>query len=420
MKTIFIEENNKRIIFKQLIDAKDRFSYVNKVNEILKSLDYVYHIELMTMRSAKDFCFKIRDFDKIIYVYVKPSGKRSKINSHEFLTASLSLLNITKLPNNEKDILKIYSSIETLVRNNKIKNYTMSEVNLIEYDNTSLCQAVSASKNILSKIGDIPDIAYLTGNNKWDKDIEHLIKNLPHSYNSSDIIFKKEQKLFGVSLKRKELISSKTPPLINKSLLHFFNDNSLIKETLQNIISDYFIDILNQFRELNIIDTHVNKNNWKKIISNIDLDIINEKIKNDKCILWENIRGILFKNSDLICDKLIKYILRIELNNFKDFDFSLVTGIGRYKKNKGFIVETGEIISLDKILDIYNRYIKDKKYDIKRNKEKESMFQSTLFLTIFSENIPIINLEIRYKGRFHTSPEILAFFTPEFKEMLLC
>jgi hypothetical protein len=201
-----------------------------------------------------------------------------------------------------------------------------------------------------------------------------------------------------------------------------FKSNLVIKNELENIISNYFIEILNYFKDILIIEEHGNKNNWKKLISDININLINEKIKNDKCILWENIRSVIFKYSDIVCDTIIKNVLKLDLLELKEkhnFSFSIITGIGRFKKNKGFIVENGEYISLDTINLIYSKYIKDKKCRIERNKEKESIYQSTLFLTIFTDTLPIINLEVRYKGRFHTSPDVLAFFTKEFKDLLL-
>jgi hypothetical protein len=377
----------------------------------------------MTMRTSKDYCFKIPGDDKLIYVYVKPKGKRSAVNSHEFLTAAMVLLGVTEIPKGTKQLLELYSKIaNNIVKKNKIKNYTLLEVNGIEYDYGSICQAISAAKIILDTLKNIPQIAYLTGTNKWDKDIKHL--KSPNSefknYNSSDIVFKYDNNFYGISLKRKELLSDKDPPILNKSLLNLFKIGT-IKNKLENVISDYFIGALNELMEQQILVEHSNKNNWKKNISNLNISLINEKIKNDKCILWENIRKIIFKNNKMVCSNILQHMLKLDLLTLKDkhnFSFFIVTGIGRHRKNKGFIVENGEILPLEKIVNVYNMHIKHKKLTIKRNKKYESLHQSTLFMSIYADKIPIVNMAIRYKGRFHTSPEILTFFTKEFKVLL--
>lgn len=410
-------------MFKQYIKTIDRFIYVKQIIDILKTdVDNYTYVDLLTMRMAKDYCFKIPYSDKLIYVIVKPIDKRSLVNSHEFLTAALVLLGITESPSSQQDLLDIYSNIaNNIVKCSKIKNYTFAEVNSIEYDYTSVCQAISASKVILDTLKNIPQIAYLTGTNKWDDDIKHLktTNTKFKNYNSSDIVFKYDNNLYGVSLKRKELLSDKDPPILNKSLLNLFGGS--IKVNLENIISDYFISALNELMEQQVLTEHSNKNNWKKIISELNISIINNKIKDDKCIIWKNVRKIISKNSKVVCTNILEHMLKLELltlKNSANFSFFIVTGTGRHRKNKGFIVENGEIISLEKILDVYNTHIKNKKISIKRNKEDESKFQSTLFLTIYADTLPIINLETRYKGRFHTSPEILAFFTKEFKKLL--
>lgn len=373
---------------------------------------------------AKDYCFSIPNYDKLIYVFVKPIDKRAKVNCHEFLTAAMVLLGVTDIPKSQQKLLELYSNIaDNVIKQNRIKDYTIAEVNSIEYDYTSICQAISASKIIISTLnGIIPQFAYLTGTNKWHNDIIHLknINNEFKNYNSSDIIFKHHDDLYGISLKRKELLSDKDPPILNKSLINLFKDET-VKSELEDTISDYFISSLNELYDKQLLKEHCNKNNWKKIISELNIELINNKIKNDKCILWENVRKIIFKNTEYICKNILEHMLKLDLYTFKDqynFLFFIVTGIGRYRKNKGFIVENAEITPLVKIIDIYANYIKDKKLTIRRNKEEESIYQSTLFLTIYADDIPIINLETRYKGRFHTSPEILAFFTKQFKQLL--
>ena len=416
-------ENKCRITFKQYVNSVDRFAYVKQICDILKGNSNSYtFIDLKTMRMAKDFCFKIPGIDKLIYVYVKPLGKRSEVNIHEFLTAAITLLGITEIPNVE-NIQKLYSLItDDVVKKNRIKGYTLDKVNIIDYDYTAICQAISAAKVILDIIKSIPDIAYLTGTNIWHNDIKHLKIDTPNTkgYNSSDIVFKKDNTLYGISLKRKELTSDKDPPILNKSLLKLFKSNK-IKNLLENMISDYFINALNQFMEEGIIQEHSNRNTWKKIISDINITFINDKIKNDKCILWKKIRSVVFRYSKDACKNILHHTIKPDLADLKspyNFNFYIVTGIGRYRKNKGFIVENGEVISHDNILKVYEKYIKNKKLSIQRNKKYESQQQSTLFLTITADGIDMINMAVRYKGKFHSSPEILAFYTKELKSLI--
>lgn len=387
---------------------------------MLKNNSLYTYIELLTMRSAKDFCFKLSGYDKLIYVLVKPIGQKYGINAHEFLTAALILLDKDFIiPTNQNEIFCIYKQIEDLViKQNKIKNYSINEINSIEYDYNSLCQAISSYNTFKLYIKEIPELVYLTGNKKWDDDISHLkyIDKDLKNYNSSDIIFKIGKTFNGISLKRKENNQVKDPPIINKSLLGLFKNNEVIKDKLENILSVYFINLYNSLNTL----IHSNMNNWKKCISEVDIDVINEHIKNDKCILWENIRTVLFQNKEYICENLFNQILRINLKEIKqkhNFNFNIITGIGNFKSDK-LIIEEGELITLDSILKVYEKYIKNKTLDIRRNKEKESIYQSTLFLTLYADEIPLINLEIRYKGRFHCSPEVLAFLTSDMKKLI--
>ena len=423
IKTVFVAENSLRIVFKQYISAVDRFDYVKEITAVLKNdtVNYTF-VDLKTMRMAKDYSFRVPNVNKLIYVYVKPLGKRSKVNSHEFLTAAMTLLGITEIPT-EKNIQKIYSKIANkIVKKNKIKDYTFDKVNSIDYDYTSICQAISASKIILSTIKTIPDVAYLTGANNWHNDIKHLKLSTPRfkRYNSSDIVFKKDDRLYGISLKGKEFTTYKDPPVLNKSLLNLFKSTK-IKSLLEDTISDYFIDVLNQFMDQGIVQIHSNKNNWKMVISDLDLTLINDKIKSDKCTLWKNLRNIIFRYNTGACKNILQHMIKPELVSLQkdhNFNFFLVTGIGRYRKNKGFIVEPGEIMSHKQILQVYNKHIKNKRLSIQRNKKYESEQQSTLFLTLYAGKTAVINMAVRYKGKFYSSPEILAFFTKEFKSLI--
>ena len=119
------------------------------------------------------------------------------------------------------------------------------------------------------------------------------------------------------------------------------------------------------------------------------------------------------------------YLLKMDLKDLKqkDFDFSLITGIGNYNPNKGVTVETADVKNVDTIVEKMDALFEQGKPTIEFNYTKKQAFQkgagaAKLFYVVKVGGMDIMQNEIRYKGSFTAQPQFFAVFTEKFKKLL--
>ncbi len=104
----------------------------------------------------------------------------------------------------------------------------------------------------------------------------------------------------------------------------------------------------------------------------------------------------------------------------KDFKFNLNTGIGRVHKN--YIIsepaENKDLVSTVEVLtDIFNGNLSVRQTENKKQAWSMGSNAAKIFYTIYSEELPIIDIEIRYKGSFTAEPQFQATARPNFKNL---
>ena len=132
-------------------------------------------------------------------------------------------------------------------------------------------------------------------------------------------------------------------------------------------------------------------------------------------------------NSDVFADSLINLVLKTNLydeiaarNLGKyTFGFALVTGIGEIKRGQP-VAYDGKALDLHTILDGLSQLKANKeKYKITVDVEKKAESTSAkTYFTLSKKGIPILNLELRYKGDKTPQPQFLGTISKEFVSIL--
>ncbi len=162
---------------------------------------------------------------------------------------------------------------------------------------------------------------------------------------------------------------------------------------------------------------------------------INDDLKRKDNSLWAEFRNIVLKNGDTFADQLINLVLKVNLqedlsasNNLEKyrFGFGLITGIGtaakipktdEYKLTLGagtYIDQHTILCGLAKIARNKAKYVID--IDWAATDKADA---AKIFFTISKKSVPILSLELRYKGKFTPQPQFFANITPEFKQIMV-
>ena len=139
---------------------------------------------------------------------------------------------------------------------------------------------------------------------------------------------------------------------------------------------------------------------------------------------------IIDKKADFFADTLIDMVLKVQLNTklkAKDigdynFEFALVTGFADYKQNNKdatkdvLKLEKAKFIPLHTILcGLANLAGNEKPYKMELDTaKKEKANAAKVFYTLSRQGVPILDLELRYKGDFKSMPQFFATITDEF------
>ena len=308
----------------------------------------------------------------------------------------------------------------------------------------------------------VADKVFMTGN-VWPTEVQDFrIKAFGFDdYNSSDLIYKPDTgKYFGISLKKKPKPTSPDPTLINKAFDTVlqgprFDD---IKKDLTDVRITYFAGLVRQAHEDGILyipnidrlpdeELFSGKNRDKKIFKRpypntkgslsggYDNDkapdamrsFTNRELAKQDNILFKMLIQVMDANSDVFADSLINLVLKTNLydeiaarNLGKyTFGFALVTGIGEIKRGQP-VAYDGKALDLHTILDGLSQLKANKeKYKITVDVEKKAESTSAkTYFTLSKKGIPILNLELRYKGDKTPQPQFLGTISKEFVSIL--
>ncbi len=448
------KNTGKRIGVQIVLPASKRIAFTSMANEVINKDTDLELKKPSTTRAKKDFLFKHKDMEKDIYVQTRPDGKRgggAKADPNELMTAALCTL--TSVPKIEtvENLDALIEQVKQITKSGKVIGFTSLEVEALEKDYGNLCQAISAAEVIQKNYGGGADKVYLTGK-AWDNDVKQfqVTKYGMKDYNASDFIIKKGNSFLGVSLKKKISATTADPTLINKGFSTMIQGSEFdkVRNELDVAAGEFYVRLVKSaqilqrrkpkvavdkdgnpwldaamIKELGNRGQGINTGNWQKFVQRIPNELVNYQLKKSKS-WFKPLADAVVKNSDLFGQQLLQLIFKMDLQDLKklNFDFALVTGIGR-QLVKGPVIEKGEYKSVDTMVGALDKLYSSGKVrmvlDPKRTQAYETgSTAAQLFFQLYVGSTPISDITLRYKGNFRAAPNFLATPTKEFKELL--
>lgn len=308
----------------------------------------------------------------------------------------------------------------------------------------------------------VAEKVFLTGN-VWPKEVEPFRIQAYgfDDYNSSDLIFKPaDKKYFGISLKKKPKPNAQDPTLINKAFDSVLDGPQFkeIRDEITDIRVTYFAGQVRQAHEDGILyipnintlsdeELFYGKKRDKKIFKRpypntkgsltggYDNDkapdamrsFLNKDLAKPNNILWKRLTEYMDAHADIFADSLINLVLKVKLydelaaknlGNYT-FGFALVTGMGEIKKGKP-VAHEGKAIDLHTILcGLSDLQSNKSKYEITVDIEKkQDALAAKTFFQLSKSGVPILDMELRYKGDKTPQPQFLGTITKQFQTIL--
>ena len=444
----------KRIGVQIVMPASKRIAFTTMANEVIAKDTDLELKKPSSTRAKKDFLFKHKDMDRDIYVQTRPDGKLgggSKADPNELMTAALCTLSSVPEVTTVDELDALIEQVKQIIKSGKIVGFTSLEVEALEKDYGNLCQAISAAGTINKNYGGGADKVYLTGK-AWDDDVKkfQITKYGMKDYNASDFIVKRGTGFLGVSLKKKISATTADPTLINKGFSTMIQGQEFdnVRKELDQAAGEFYVRLIrtalifqrrrpklsvdkdgnpwldaDMIKELGNKGQGINTGNWQKFVQRIPNDLVNYQLKKSRT-WFKPLADVIVKNSNLFGTQLLQLIFKMDLQDLKkmNFDFALVTGIGR-QLVKGPVIESGEYKSVDTMIGALDKLYSSGKVRMVLDPKRTQAYEkgSTAAQLFFQLNVgttPISDITLRYKGNFRAAPNFLATPTKEFKELL--
>ena len=448
------KNTGKRIGVQIVLPDSKRIAFTSMANEVISKDSDLELKKPSTTRAKKDFLFKHKDMEKDIYVQTRPDGKRgggAKADPNELMTAALCTLTSVPKITTVEDLDALIEQVKQITKSGKVIGFTSLEVEALEKDYGNLCQAISAAEVIQKNYGGGADKVYLTGK-AWDNDVKQfqMTKYGMKDYNASDFIIKKSNSFLGVSLKKKISATTADPTLINKGFSTMIQGSEFdkVRKELDEAAGEFYVRLIKSaqilqrrkpkvavdkdgnpwldatmIKELGNRGQGINTGNWQKFVQRIPNELVNYQLKKSKS-WFKPLADVVVKNSDLFGEQLLQLIFKMDLQDLKklNFDFALVTGIGR-QLVKGPVIEKGEYKSVDTMVGALDKLYTSGKVKMILDPKRTQAFEkgataAQLFFQLMVGSTPISDITLRYKGNFRAAPNFLATPTKEFKELL--
>ena len=352
----------------------------------------------------------------------------------------------------------------------KVDGYKEKEAKLIEGDIVNLAKALSISNyiNKLLRRNSASNVEVYQTGAKWSKNIakfkgkDKSRDTIIKSYNSSDLIIKfnlgKATHHWGLSLKKKGYkVNEVDPTLLNKPIVGdaggkktagflFLKASNNEIDKLKKAEDNFFKAVYRvRFDE----EPKTNNASWKKKL--------NDGLAGDEkkaALTGKEYRGrkypqnTFFKEIDRVFrdvmkddnnfKELLDLIFRLDIDEYvnqENFHFSLITGIGGLEPNgKIKINEPNEKNSVF-LKQVFTSMFQGKKvsniakfdgnFRMLTTKGKFQAFDqlnrataAKLFYTMFIDSLPVVDLEVRYKGSITAKPQLQVFITRRFNNFL--
>ncbi len=357
-------------------------------------------------------------------------GKKVPTEVQEMMTACLVLLKYkggssltqeeaVELIDKSKDI---YEKVDGSDRRPDFLDFFQGNFN-------DLATAISASKYILDEVGTASKV-YWTGKG-WDKEIAQFNPKLGRikDYNSSDIVVKASSgKFYGYSLKKKASTKSPDPTLINKPitgkesvLQDIVGADTILIERAKRI---FFERVLKDKLKLQQKDIDKMKPaEYSKAINKIPVKVWGIELKKPTNIFFKKVFNVIKYHDQKFVEKFLELVFRTRLHdtlNAEEFQFTLLTGVGRYVRGELEIEDAqGQELSniVTALQDLYNSNLEVKKTSGKIGAWEKGASAAKVFLTVYSDDSPILDIEVRYKGSYSANPQFQAVATADFKKI---
>ena len=163
-------------------------------------------------------------------------------------------------------------------------------------------------------------------------------------------------------------------------------------------------------------------------------DYINVDLSKQDNELFKGFNKIVQENAEYFANSLIDMVLKVQLKTklkAKDigdynFEFALVTGFADYKQNSKdekldkLKLEPAKFIPLHTILcGLANLAGAKEPYKMELDTaKKEKANAAKVFYTLSRQGVPILDLELRYKGDFKSMPQFFATITQDFQDQM--
>ena len=447
--------NSKKIGVQIILKPNERVKFTTLSNDIIGSDEDLSLESPTAARATKDFAFKHKDIDRKIYVTTRPDTKRgggATADPNELMTAALTTMSSIPTVETLEDLDALIEEVKKVIKTGKVIGYTSLEEQALENDYSNLVQAISAAEVIAKKGGwKGVDKVYLTGK-AWSDDVKQfqVTKYGMKDFNASDFIMKKGDNYIGISLKKKKSGTTGDPTLINKGFSTLLEGKKFdkVRKDLDDAAYLFYSGVVktaqrfqlarpkiavdkdgNPWIRKDLMDKlgknakNLSTSNWKPFVTALPNDLINYQLKKNKSI-FKPISDVIEKNADLFADTLIRLILKTELKELQkvNFDFALVTGIGRMLKS-GLVIESGDYQDVDTMTTKVDELFKTGKPSMKLDKNKTQAFDkgstaAMLHMILSIGSTPVCDVTLRYKGNFTSAPSFLATFSKQFKEAL--
>ena len=351
----------------------------------------------------------------------------------------------------------------------KVDGYKEKEAKLIEGDIVNLAKALSISNyiNKLLRRNSASNVEVYQTGAKWSKNIakfkgkDKSRDTIIKSYNSSDLIIKfnlgKETHHWGLSLKKKGYkVNEADPTLLNKPIVGdaggkktagflFLKAGNSDVQKLKNAEDEFFKDVYRV--RFDGEEPKTNNASWKKKL--------NDGLAGDEkkaALTGKEFRGrkypknTFFEEIDRVFRKVMKddnnfkelldLVFRLDIDEYvnqENFHFSLITGIGGLEPNgkikinkpneKNSVFLKQVFTSMFQGEKVSNIAKFDGNFKMPTTKGKFQAFDNRataakLFYTMFIDSLPIVDLEVRYKGTITAKPQLQVFITRRFNNFL--
>jgi|TARA_B110000908_G_C10262701_1_gene460556 hypothetical protein len=356
-------------------------------------------------------------------------GKKVPVEVQEMMTACLVLMKYKGTTLDEKDAVELIEKAKSVYSKVDGSDRRPDFLDFFNGNFDDLATAISAANYILDEVSN-PVKVYWTGKG-WDKDIEKYNPKLGNikDYNSSDIVVKDGSgKFFGYSLKKKASSKSPDPTLINKPIT---GKKSILADILgadmvliNNAKRIFFSRVLEKRLKLSSSDIKKMKPmEYSKAINKIPVTEWGKELKSPKNIFFRKVESVIKSHDQDFIEKFLSLVFRTELQdtlNAQEFQFTLLTGIGKFVR-KQVNIENADGQELSNVVtalqDLYKSKLAVKRTSGKLGAWEKGAGAAKVFLTIYSDGSPILDIEVRYKGSYSAEPQFQAMATADFKKI---